>query len=308
MTGDPSTTQTNIAFFPLYPGLIWLATAWLPAGFRTPAVLAAAGVVISNILLLVGLALIYRLVVELTGRRDAAAWTVIFMLVLPASLFFSTVYTEATFLCLSAAAFYAGVRRRWFWAGVFGALLALTRPPGVFSFVGLLWLYLDSVRWRWRLVRPTAGWLLLIPLALGAYLLWMSASTGVSLAPLQSQAAWEKDLAAPWTTLLQPLQPVGAWARYEQGMTVLFLLLAVAALFVLPTPAFGVYALLLSASFLFTGTLQSAARYAAVAFPAWMALALLTARHVRLRTAVAAIFFTLLVLGMALWSQFYPIL
>jgi hypothetical protein len=159
----------NAAFAPLYPWLIraverpltWLTGidfdwwAWSGVAFAV-ANLSAASVAV----------LIYVLARVDLGETDALR-AVVMMLASPAAFFLTCVYSEALFLALVLAAFWAARLGRWALAGLLGALCALTRVTGV---VLLLPLAVEFVQARRDGRSWTALlWLLLIPAALLAF-------------------------------------------------------------------------------------------------------------------------------------------
>ena len=98
------------------------------------------------------------------------------------------------------------------------------------------------------------------------------------LAPIHAQSGWQKTLAAPWATFFYPYGGDPYVTAVEQALTILFIALSVWALFKLPSPAYGLYALLLILPPLTSGTLISTSRYYLVVFPAFVVLAMLGRR------------------------------
>ena len=123
-----SSGQSSIAFFPLYP-MLMRALAW-PFGGGDRA-LWIAGIALSYACLFLGLAVLHRLTAKMSGDRETARRTLLYIAVFPFAYFFTQVYTESLFLLTSVSAVAAAVASRWGWAGFFGALAALTRPNGI---------------------------------------------------------------------------------------------------------------------------------------------------------------------------------
>ncbi|HNP74185.1 MAG TPA: mannosyltransferase family protein [Kouleothrix sp.] len=304
LNGAPQTTQSNIAFFPLYPFLVRCLAYLIPARLRTPGATLLAGALLSNLLLLAALALLYALVVALFADTAVARRAVFYLLIFPTSFFFSCMYTESIFLFLSVAAFYAAQRRLFWLAAVLGALLALARPPGVLIAVPLAWLYFESLGWRVRKVGWGLAALALIPASLLGFLASLYPLTGNFFAPIQVQGAWGRGFAMPWQTLLHPVGVVAFITPLDWLATVGFLLLALIALRRLPSLAYGLFALLLMLPPLLSGTLVSSARFCAVLFPLFIVMALL-ARRRALDQLLTVAFLVLQALLMAAWSQLY---
>lgn len=163
-------TQSDMAFFPLYPGLIAFAEPLSPVGIRATAV-AIAGV--AAFAAACGLFMIGN---HLYGRRAgillAALWGIV-----PHAVVQSMAYSEALFTALAAWALYAVLTRRWLTAGVLGLLAGLTRPTAsalipVIMLAALIAILKRRDGWRpWlALVLAPLGWL--------GYLAWVAQRTG----------------------------------------------------------------------------------------------------------------------------------
>jgi len=214
--------NARAAFFPLYPLLIhgvgWIVRSQL-----------VAGIVVSLLCFLAALVLLHRLAaIELGGEH--ARGTVLIMAFFPTALFFSAVYSESLFLLLTVGAVLAARRGKWAWAGIAGALAALTRNSGALLLVPLVLLLLYGPRadregdragtgagaagaaagvwpalfgdsrdgWRRLLPRYAPGaealWLLLVPIGLAIYCVYCAAALGDALAPFHAQAQWMRHL------------------------------------------------------------------------------------------------------------------
>jgi hypothetical protein len=130
----------------------------------------------------------------------------------PMAYYFSAVYTESIFLALSVGCVYAARTGRWPLAGVLGALASASRNTGVMLAVPIVLLYLYGPRadrpspprrpGLARLlpvhpVRPSLGWVLLVPVGMGAYLLFLALSTGHAFTPFSSEQYWFHHFAGP---------------------------------------------------------------------------------------------------------------
>ncbi|NLE43674.1 MAG: hypothetical protein GX620_03035 [Chloroflexi bacterium] len=302
--GDLGTVESNVAFFPLYPTLVRWVASLAPADWRTTGIWLLAGVVVSNICLLGALILLHRLVRSFLGRPDDARRAVLSVLVFPSSFFLSCFYTEALFLLLSVATFCAAARRRWAVAGVLGALLTLTRIPGITILIPLVWMALEAVRWKPQRLWPHALWFVLMPVALFGLLYSMRGLTGSWLAPLAVQGAWQREYGSPWQSILHPTPFTPYVTPIEQALTVGFIGLSVAALFTMPSVAYGLYAMALMLPGLAHGSLLSTIRYCAVVFPVFVYIGRLT-KHPLVGSGLLIVSMTLQVLLMSAWCQYY---
>jgi Gpi18-like mannosyltransferase len=301
--GAISTVQSNLGFFPLYPLLVSGLTALLPPALHSWGAIILMGVLVSNILLLGGLVLLRQWVLGLTGDPAVARRTVLYLLLFPTGFFFSAFYTESTFLCFAAAALYAAQRRAWFWAALAGALLTLSRPLGILISVPLAWQYAAAAGWHVRRLRWNVLWFALLPLAFLAFCGWLYLRTGDFLATVHTRVAWSRGFAWPWQTLLDPNELYPYITPLEQGLTVLFLVGAVLALWRLPSLGLGLWALLLLAPPLFTHQLTSTSRYDVTVLPVFVVLAQLR------RPTLHALLLTASAVGQAvlfvMWCRLY---
>jgi hypothetical protein len=171
--------KSNINFFPLYPLLMKIGGFFGNHYF-------IAGVVISNLCLIVALYVLYQMVRE-KDNEDTARRTVKFVILAPASFILSGVFTESLFLMLAIFTLFCGQKHRWFLAGLCGLCLSLTKSIGVLIFIPLVVSYFQSIRFNLRRIRPPAFFLFLVPLGLflwGLYNYWL---TGDPLAFVHAQ-------------------------------------------------------------------------------------------------------------------------
>jgi hypothetical protein len=303
LRGVAAEVQSNIAFYPLYPTLVRWLTLPIPDAFLTPGRYLLVGVALSNVLALAALVLLYRVVMSMCDQ-EVAGRTVAYVLLFPTGFFLSCFYTESAFLFLSVAAFYLAARRRWPLACLMGCCLALTRPQGILIAVPLVWMYLEGAGWSRKALRLDALWFLLVPVGLLVHLWTVYQLSGNALDALHIQTAWQRSLTTPWETVLRPAHVVPYILPLERWATLGFLSLSVAALWLLPSAAYGLFCLLSMAPILTSGTLTSAPRFVLVLFPAFVVLAMAGRRRV-VHLLIVALSFALQVLLMAAWSQFY---
>ena len=247
------------AFFPLFPLLARATGADFPL----------AGLLISNAALLVALWLLGAVAVHSGGSADDASRAMFYLAFFPTSYFLSLPVTEGWFLALTLGATLLGLRGRWLGAGVVGGLATATRLAGILLLPLLLLIFLR------RGDRPRARllWLALVPCGIAAFMVHLYRVTGDALAFVHVQTQFGRTfslraLAEQLHIFAEPWNLVALNAAAA-------LLLVVAALHLLVRRewAFGLYTLGSALLPLASGSFQSMARYAAVAFPLFFWLA-----------------------------------
>lgn len=157
----------TIQFHPLFPGL---ASLFVALGFDPLLALS----VVSGFATLALLWAFYRLTRLDFYPQSACIGTLLF-LCSPYAFAFFVPYPEALFLLWSVLCFYWARRKRWWWAGLAGALAALTRQQGIFLLLPMAWeLWEDAGRdWR-RALTSGRCWLalLLIPSGYGIWIVY----------------------------------------------------------------------------------------------------------------------------------------
>ncbi len=274
----------SVAFFPLYP----LMMRALGAVVGDPLM---AGIIISNVALLLAAVLFYRLVAESWGQpvADRAVW---YWLIFPAAFFGTAVYSESLFLLCVIGALYFARRGYWEAAALLGIGAALTRLVGVIVAPMLLLEW-----WRqWRLAQDAAkgplgplplavGAALAVPLGTLAYMAYLWRVFGDPLAFIHGAAAWARQPQSPLVTIAGLLEtPAGGWpAALLAGQihlddwfdflgVLLFLGLGVVLLYWRQWPEAAFVLLGVGAAFS-SGLLMSQRRYMWVLFPAFIVLA-----------------------------------
>ncbi|MDR0357967.1 MAG: hypothetical protein LBJ87_00675, partial [bacterium] len=214
-------------FFPLFPmltgGLSWLlGNGAGPIYFQRPDHLQmVAGMLISNVGLLVGLLALARLAHlerERDDDRDAGPRAALLMLAYPFAMVWTIPYAEGLFVALAALTLLFARQRNWYWAALTAALCGLTRPVAAILVLPLAWEYGSHHGWwRWPPqlhVRDVGGGLAVI----GAVPLAMAAYFGYLYLRFQSLAVLFSNLGAHWERVVQPY-----WRTFLQaGHRVLF--------------------------------------------------------------------------------------
>lgn len=188
----------NWAFFPAYPMFIGLLR--LITGLETTLVATITSIMLANAAVMLAWPLL---------ERNLRAYTLYatFILAGPASLYFTTFYTEVLFVLLTTAVFVALRRGNYLAAGLIGALLSATRIVGVFIVFAIVIQALVDHRksgGTWlgfvpaALKRPDLVLAVFVaPLGLFAYMAFLHFHIGDALAFQHVQVAWARRLDNP---------------------------------------------------------------------------------------------------------------
>jgi hypothetical protein len=287
----PSSTP---AFFPLYPLLV----AGLGRGLADHYLLAGLGVSLAACA--ASFVLLHRLVLDRLGSQDARR-TVLYLALFPTSLFLGAVYGESLFLALALATFLLAERGRLGWSAVVAGLALLTRAQGVALLPAL-------AVFAWRSPRRRDLALLAVPPAMFlAFPLALEASVDHGLAFVDAQRVWERSL-APLGPLGGLVQAVGEGDLLGPSLAVAMLVLSGLAWRWLGA-AYGLYAvgalaLPMALPSERLGGLYSFPRFALVAFPCLVALAVL-GRDRRIHVPVVAVLGAVLAVNVVRWALWY---
>jgi Mannosyltransferase (PIG-V) len=302
--------MANYAFFPLYPLLIRLVTS-LVGNY------AVAGILISNICLLVACVYLYRYVaLDSDADTGTAKRAARYLILFPMAFLFSAVLTESLFLALSIACLYYARRGNWLIAGLMGFFVPLTRLPGLAILVPLAYEYLrQHVTWPAAtrrpdlkgLCKPELITLLLPPVGFGLWATYNYYLTGDMLGFIHVQSTWGGHFALPPVELLTRLLPTSPYVFTGAIFT-----LAALGLMILfyKKVDFGGWlfgALLICIPLFSTQSCFSMLRYLAVVFPLCIIAAKLT-KDRRIDITVTIAFIILQVILMAFWTLWSPLI
>lgn len=270
---------SNVAFFPLIPGIGWLADALGLNPFLTL-------VVVSHLGFLVALVAFHRLASDRLPVRSADLATWCFAL-FPATVAASMAYTEGVTLALTLAAAWCATRRRWWWAAGLAGVAGLARPTGALAalLVGLIALRTAPGRLSRRRAIAVA-----LPgfAALTGFLAFMLLRRGSATAPIRAQEAWGRGFPGlgiftnAWENTRElwdevtMWEPRGAWFSLIRDLIFLSLYLVLLVRLARASPErwrspWVIYCALALAIPLSTGTFNSFSRLGVVAAPLfWM--------------------------------------
>src|SRR4051794_182836 len=173
---------SDIAFFPLYPGVVRAlssATGWSEL---------ACGLLVALVAGAVATVLVWHLAARLAGRPVADRAVLLFVF-FPGSFALSMAYAECLMVAAAAGCLLALLRRQWLLAGIAGALATASRPNGIAVLVACSVAAAVEIRRRgdWRaLVAP-----LVASTGVGSFFVALWIRTGHPLAWFESERiAW----------------------------------------------------------------------------------------------------------------------
>lgn len=261
-SGEAVLNQANYGFFPLYPlmmkifGLVVLGKDYY-----------LAGILISNISLIVGSIFLYKLVL-IESDNETALKSVKYLYLFPTAFILSGVFTESLFLTLSIVCFYYAAKRNWLVVGMSGFLLALTRYIGVLVLLPLLYEYLKTKNFKFKNIKADILFLLFIPLGLSVYLSYCYYLTGDFLAYMHiHRLGWGNHFVNPLKILFSGISGNDINNLFSAYFTLTALLALIVFYKKIGFSYFllGMYSILLPLSA--DNALPSISRYALVIFP-----------------------------------------
>ncbi len=267
--------QTTMGFLPFYPIMVKLASFVVRD-------IAIAGILVANLSLLAAGCLLQALI-RLDHQDPRVGHIAVTLLMFnPVSFFFSSAYTESTFLMLALGSFFAARNQRWLIAGLLGMCVSATRQVGLLITLPLLVEYLHQnwpspIKVR-TLFQPRILLLGFVPVGLLLFMLYGWVAFGDFFAYFHTVALWGRKFTSPAATLATlPSNPV-----FHQWLFLgLFLVAGFtwgAGIFMRIRPSYSIYAVLLLAICICSNTMEAMPRCLSVVFPLYIALALLTRR------------------------------
>ncbi len=236
---DPS----DSVFPPLYPLLIRL-TGSLFGG--TPVAYLAAAILIANSALLIFLIRFFQLTAVETDEETAVR-ALVYLLLFPSAVFLYAAYTEPLFMLLSLETVWQAKNGRFWRAGLFGFLAALTRLTGWILIVPLFWACAQSSlsplprtfstlgnRVRELAKRPNCLASLLPGLGLILFLLWRQWLGLPSLATVYARY-WYQQTGIPGYDILRAAHTIFGKGIARAGEPVLYLDFAITWLLLITT-------------------------------------------------------------------------
>ncbi|WP_377270751.1 hypothetical protein [Peterkaempfera sp. SMS 1(5)a] len=297
LPGDVGQPQSNLAFFPLYPGLIWTVSHLSPLSAD------AAGLLVAWVCSLAaawGIFAVGRTLYD----RDTGVVLAMLWGATPHALTESMAYTEPVFTALAAWSLHSVLRRRWIAAGALSLLAGLTRPTGIVLAVAI-GLASVTALWQYRRTGVAAGALtgpacrrvlagaVLAPLGWLAYVGWVGARLHRWDGYMLVQSGWGSTIDGGSYTLRHMIDVFAkspdtslVYAEITATLAAAVVLLVFCVLDRIPLPLLAFVALTLLITVVGAGYFHAKARFLVPAFPLLLPLARGIAHTSRTRAAV----------------------
>jgi Gpi18-like mannosyltransferase len=301
-------SMSDLAFFPLFPFLIACISHILGDWSYI-----LVGTILSNAALFGALWVIYHLVAK-RMTETIASRTILYLCIFPTAFFFFAAYNESLYLLLAAGTFLALENERWWLAGLLGLLTALTRSIGILLIIPYLyelWVRRERTLAHLSTILKSVLPCILIPSGTAIYAVYCWRTFGNPLGFATVQSNWGRQTTWPWVGILHEMgamfwnnpQPFGsanqATMILNLSATFGFIFLIIAGWRKLPKS----YSLWMSTCLLFIllspaiskpDALLSNQRFVLELFPAFITLALLTEKRLRMHYTSIFVFTTLL--------------
>lgn len=280
------------AFFPVFPYI----SGWIHNIFGINVLFS--GLLVANAFLFLAILFFWKLLKLDYGSRLSMQIIWLFLL-FPTSFYLGAVYSESTFLALVFAVFLAARKKKWWLAGTLGAIASATRPIGIFLFPAMLienWLQLKQTKKVFSIRRLADQFsILLIPLGLVFYMIYLQDHFGDALKFLHAQPAFGADRSDKIVLLYQVIWryikmfftvDIGSLLYFrvmqEFFLSIIFLVLGILS-FKYSRISYAVFAILCFLAPTFTGTFSSMPRYVLAMFPVFIIWGKWLFKHDRVR-------------------------
>lgn len=179
------------AFFPLYPLMIRALSYPFLGNYRAAALAASWISLLLALVYLFSLARLYG-----TGDEDHPFRACLYLLAFPTAVFLALPYSESAFLLTAAGSLYHARRSQWGRAAAWAALASAARPVGLAAGLACGVEALRQAGWSPRKLRKGVAFLLLSPLGLALYMLYLWRAFGNPFIFAKAQAmgsGWRRE-------------------------------------------------------------------------------------------------------------------
>jgi Gpi18-like mannosyltransferase len=300
-------TQSEWAFFPFYPILIYITKVSTGLSINTSMLL------LSIFFSVLGFAMFYVFTYALYGDSSKSLFYVLLLLIFPFHYYFSVFYTEAIFVSVLICSFYAIIKRRYLLMSFLIIFLVLTRPNGI---ILLIPLYLFMLEREGVLVRLKLNFKAIIDkrnvirtlyfcsgvvafIVYGAYQQYM---TGEFFAFSIAQKGWYRDFMFPFLAFFRHGDLA---SQFDSVYTIMFILLAIASWKLLPI-SFNILIWISLLLPLTSGSVLSMPRFISIIFPFIIIIGNYMYR-IKFKWGIAGILFILQLISFYFWVDGNPL-
>lgn len=257
-------SQSNVAFFPLFPLLMKIGNYIPILGLET------SGILLANIFAFLSFFVFYKLL--LLKWKDISKSAFILFIIFPSSFFLGFVYSESLFLFLTLSAWYFAEKGKILQSSVFGFLAASTRSLGFFIFIPIVYKYLKEKKFNKQNILT----IILIPLGIVPFLLFLNFKFNDFLFFQKIQKYWGREFDWVWNTIYRYIKEIVFNINFFAVFDLLTLMIVFCLVVYLWMKVDKSYSIWVAIGILIpalTGTFASINRYSLVLFPIFIALA-----------------------------------
>lgn len=307
-SGHGDGDAANWAYLPVFPKTIAIVSDLL----SVPHLHLSVAFILNNIAFFFGLYFLF-LYVKKEYDEKIAMTSVLLMTFSPYSIYFSIPYTESFFFLFMILVFFFANNGKWIYAAIMGALLSGTKIMGVMIVFPMLFMAINQFGlknlisfkndYSYRILLS----ILIAPLGLFIYMLFLHNKIGDALAFKHVQIAWGREIQNPLYVLYNGLREFWTYKFY----------MALASIFGLTISFFMLYKkkyaefifLIISIIIPLSTSLASIARYILTLFPVYIALSLILNNNLLLKKFIFVISIIGLVFMSISWvnSKYYMI-
>ena len=185
--------QFTQAFFPLFPLVISILGYGLTTFFNFYLAFFIAGILVANISFVLSLYFLFKLF-NLDYNRELSIKSIYLLIAFPTAFYFSSIYTEATFLLFIVLSLLFMRKKNFLTSGIFISLASATKVIGFLLIPTLLWeIYLtyknDGLKESNKLIKAVIG-LIIAPMGMLSYMYYLKISFGSPFYFITSQPAF----------------------------------------------------------------------------------------------------------------------
>lgn len=289
-------SELTYACFPLYPLLIKILGWIIGNNFL-------AGIAISNISLIIAAIFLYKLT-KLESDDKTALTSIKYLFLFPTAFIFSGILTESLFLALVLSSFYYARKRNWFWAGILGFLVSLTKHTGALIILPLLYEYLTKKGFSFEKIRNDIAFLFLPILGLALYCFYNYYLLGNFFAFVHSSmSGWGTKIMNPLIVLFNSIFKFSSSYAMFNGIFTIAGILILIKFYRKIRFSYWIFAICVILTPLSFGIIKGMSRYFLVVFPFYILFAKLLTKRPYLDAALSIFFAMLQAILMIYWSN-----